>query len=210
MEITEIQKKILNDDKFLLSEIRKVQELYKLKNEIRWDQTRTDENLTESVAEHIFGMHVVADYFLPLEDPEHTWDWAKVHDMITWHDLDEVEIGDIISLRKTEAQMARERDIAQKVIDRMPLHMQKAVSVTLDEYIERQSPEAKFVKAIDKAEPVFELYRDGFGEVLKSIDRKYSQWDSIITKHVTSFPYINRFTDFVHEAANREGFFAAE
>lgn len=208
MTIQEIQKKLLTDEDFVVSEIRKIQELYKLKNEIRWAQSRQDKNLTESVAEHVYGMHIVADYFLPLENPEQTWDSAKIHQMITWHDIEEVEVGDIISLNKTEAQVNNERGAAQLVIERMPTHMQTKVEQTLDEYFAQETPEAKFVKALDKAEPIFEIYQEGFDQVLKSIGRKSDHWDKIITQRVALFPYMKRFAEVVHQRATAEGFFA--
>ena len=81
-------------DEEVLEEVKKIQYLYTLKREIRYAETRCDE--TESVAEHIYGMHICAMYFLPLEDPLCTWDKSRIFQMITLHDIDEIETGDVM------------------------------------------------------------------------------------------------------------------
>jgi len=55
MTITEIRDKILLDDAFVLSEVIKIQNVYRLKHEIRYAQDRVAGDLTESVAEHTWG-----------------------------------------------------------------------------------------------------------------------------------------------------------
>jgi 5'-deoxynucleotidase YfbR-like HD superfamily hydrolase len=97
MTTEQIRELVLNDDDFVLGEIRKLQNIYKLKHEIRYAQDRTKGDLTESVAEHTWGMHIIANYFLALEDDTADWNNEKIFQMITWHDLDEIVIGDIVS-----------------------------------------------------------------------------------------------------------------
>lgn len=207
-DLEDFKRRLLCDDDLVLSEVRRIQELFVLKNEIRWAQTRLDSNLTESVAEHVYGMHIVADYFLPIEDSEGMLNRERIHDMITWHDIDEIETGDILSLEKQQTRNNDELRAARNVISRMPKHMQNRVTSILKEYNEKVTPEALFVKAIDKAEPIFEIYRDGFDAVLKSINRREDHWDQIITHYVKQYPYIVRFTNLVRQWASADGFFA--
>jgi hypothetical protein len=68
MTITEIRQKLLASDEFVIAELQKVQTLYALKRVIRYNHTREHDVHTESVAEHVFGMHCLVEYFLPLED----------------------------------------------------------------------------------------------------------------------------------------------
>ena len=53
------EEKILDDILYLKS-------LYKLKSVIRSNLEREEDDLSESVAEHIYSLHILALYFLPL------------------------------------------------------------------------------------------------------------------------------------------------
>ena len=68
MTTPEIVEKIMTDEAFVLHEINTLASYYQLKHTIRWAHTRTEDE-TESVAEHIFGMHILIDYFYPLVFP---------------------------------------------------------------------------------------------------------------------------------------------
>ena len=50
----------------IMEDLKRLQYLYGLKKEIRYAQTRTQDDSTESVAEHIYGMHICGVYFLAL------------------------------------------------------------------------------------------------------------------------------------------------
>ena len=97
-----IREQILTSEDFVLSELRRIQYTYTLKHVIRYGIDRTEEYETESVAEHIYGLHVLADYFLPLEDLDSVMNQRRVHDLIQYHDIDEIETGDIVSYLKTD------------------------------------------------------------------------------------------------------------
>ncbi len=78
MTIEETREKILTDDAFVLEELRKLQYLYGQQQVIRSNLTRTEDIMTESVAEHIYGLTVLAHYFSLLEElPE--LNLARVH-----------------------------------------------------------------------------------------------------------------------------------
>ena len=207
MDITTIQQNILNDDTFVLSETERIQQLLQLKYEIRWEQSRATDNLSESVAEHVYGMHILAKYFLPLEDEAGELDSARIFSMITWHDIDEVITGDIITSKKTGD--TTDSDIAlATILASMPVHMRSEAETALTEYSQQETREAQFVKAIDKAEPVFEMIRPGFDAVLKQIDRKAPELEKYVVAYVKNFPYILRFVDVNRFKAEAEGQFS--
>lgn len=66
---------------------------------------------TESVAEHIYGMHILSSYFIKLEDVSNKWDYNKIQQLITWHDADEIETGYVITHRKTDADRAEAKNV---------------------------------------------------------------------------------------------------
>ncbi len=207
MSLEEVRKRILEDDAFVLEEIQKIRILYKLKKEIRYAQERHSEYDTESVAEHVYGMHVIAQYFLPLEDRKREWDKIKIFETITLHDIDEVETGDTVSHHKTEVHEKQAQEAFVKVLGQMPEHMQSAAKALIEEYEERQTIEAKFVKAIDKSEPLFEVWDEVYKGIMHGNNNSLDDHWRTKKKYIEEFPYIKRFVEVATDRLNNNGFF---
>lgn len=207
MTITEIRQKLLASDEFVIAELQKVQTLYALKRVIRYNHTREHDVHTESVAEHVFGMHCLVDYFLPLEDLEGEWQRSKIHSMIQYHDIDEIITGDTIGYLKSEQAHLGERLIQEKVIVTLPEIMQQYVREVTDEYEEQLSMESRFAKAIDKTEPIFHLYNQTGKTTLAVNQTTKDQNDRIKLPYVLDFPILKRFTEVMSKQFEKEGFF---
>jgi len=190
----------------ILEEVAKLQYCYGLKQEIRYGEGRLDQ--TESVAEHIYGMHVLASYFIELEDPQHSWDSKRIFEMITWHDMDELETGDVIGYKKTQADRERGANAMEVVLQKLPAAVSARVQDIVEEYESQGTIEARFVKALDKVEPLFHLYNENGKTIL--IRNKTTQADSrkIKDSYVAPFPYLRQFNDVINERMENEGFFA--
>ncbi len=210
MTLQETRKRILEDDEFVLSEVRKLQVLYVLKQEIRWARTRDVVEDTESVAEHVYGMFTLIEYFLPLEDSEEKWDREKIDRMALFHDIDEIETGDVLGYTKTEADRAHEREAMQRVITRLPETMRTKVIALTNEYEDQKSIESRFARAIDKMESSIHIYNDKGKEVVRANKTTYEQNKSIKDKYVEGFPYLKRFNKVIQNAMLDEGFFTPE
>lgn len=208
MTIEETREKILTDDDFVLSETKKIQYLYGLKTEIRYAYVRKEEVHTESVAEHVYGMHILANYFLPLEDSEHHLDWKKIYEMITFHDIDEVETGDMIGYLKTDAIRASEAAAAMRVIDRSPEVIKHNIKAALEEYEALETAEALFVKAIDRCEPIFHLYNAAGRKILERNQTTREQSEGLKRPYVQNLPYLKRFFEVTGAAMEKEGFYS--
>lgn len=195
---------------YVLNEIRKLQFFYGLKKEIRFGEKRTDELDFESVAEHVYGMFVMFEYFHPLEDTKCEWDVQKMKQMILFHDVDEVITGDKIGYEKTKEDREKESAAFEQVIESIPASMQQDVKDILLEYEKRETIESKFVKAIDKIEPTVHLLNDDGREQLHRINTTYKQNESIKLPYFHDFPTIKGF--YLHAAAymQRNGFFVEE
>lgn len=207
MDIAEIRRKILTDDEFVLEETKKIQYLYELKHETRYNLPREEAIASESVAEHIYGMHILASYFYTLEEYTKNSDLNKIQLMVTLHDIDEVETGDMIGYLKTDAIRAEESKAAEKVVLNMPIHMQKTAHLILSEYDSLKTPEAKFVKAIDRIEPIFQLYTVHGKETLHRNETKRYQSDDLKYPYIKDFPLMKRFVDIVGDRMYTEGFY---
>lgn len=208
MSIEALRNRILTDDAFVLEEIKRIRYLYRLKKEIRYALSRTETLETESVAEHIYGMHVIAQYFLPLEDVNGVWDTQKILEMITWHDIDEIETGDTISHHKTEIHLRAAQEALPKVIANLPDHIRAHVSELMDEYEARATPEARFTKAIDKCEPLFEIWEECYRTIMHENNNTVENHWATKRKYIEDFPYIMRFAEVATDRLIQNGFFA--
>jgi len=210
MNIAKTKEQILASDDFVLTEVRKLRVLYVLKKEIRYDLKRNQDCDTESVAEHVYAMHSLIDYFLPLEDPEGEWDELKIHKMAQYHDIDEIETGDIANIHITSADFANEQNAYKKVVELLPQSMQRKISDIVTEFNTQLSPEAKFVKAIDKIESLIQMYDEAGKQWQqeKQIDRKILA--KFVQDYMQPFPVINRFQSVITDRYENEGFFYKE
>ena len=191
----------------ILSEVKKLQYLYGLKHEIRYGQTRHDNDLTESVAEHIYGMHLLAHYFLPLENPAGDWDKLRIFSMITIHDLDEIETGDTNAYLKTTNMYDAEKFAREKVIGNSPFHLQNHIRSLSDEYETRTTPEARFVKAIDAFEPLIQIYGQ-FGKDVMNINKTTpEQSRRIKDKYIVPFKIMDIYNQTIQGSMIDEGYF---
>ena len=203
-EIT--RRQILESDEFVLSEFRKLQYLYGLKREIRFNETRTCTGMGESVAEHIYGMMVSANYFLPLENIDGTWDQAKIFKMITWHDIEELEVGDMIGYLKTPERIAEETVAEKDAVAKAPSSMHHEMLTVLEEYAERCTPEARFVKAIDKMDSLLQMYTDRGKAVVTGMGSTLQQHNDNKVPHMKDWPYLFRFKEIITARMVDEGF----
>lgn len=123
----------------------------KLKNVIRtgWKDWKVQKERLESVAEHIFGVQMLA--IAIQSEYKYDIDIMKVIFMLAVHELEEIYIGDL-----TQFQISKEEKekighfAASKVLDNL-LSKQEIMSLIL-EFDERKTKEANFAYHCDKLE----------------------------------------------------------
>lgn len=194
----------------ILGDLRKLQYLYGLKKVIRYAQDRHEEDSTESVAEHIYGMHILAQYFLPLENPEGSWDKSRIYEMITIHDADEIETGDVLGYTKTDEIRAQELDSMKITISKAPKHIQADFTALAEEYEAKETIEARFARAIDKIEPLVHIYNEEGRQILAKNKTTADQTWRIKEPYIGEFPFIKVFAEVVHNDMIRAGYFYDE
>lgn len=149
-----------------IAEMERIRVFYTLKSVMRYGSTRDTSVHSESVAEHLYGMQLLAEYFLPLDDPEGLLDVGRIRELILFHEIGEIETGDISFHLKTDDIKMEERRAAARVADKLPQAFQK---LALDRFLEFDtlaSPEACFTDAIDKVEPIFQVFDPSIGLTL--------------------------------------------
>lgn len=194
-------------DEEVLREMRRIRELYRLKSTMRYESVRDTSVHSESVAEHLFGMLILAEYFYPHEDPEGALDRARVTQLILYHDVGEALTGDVIFSKKREGHEARERAAVREIAQRAPAAIRPHILDRFREYDSLASREAAYAYAIDKIEPIFELLDNSmFSYVQHGITFE------VATKRkreaTERFPYMRRFLDAWASYAIKENVFA--
>jgi putative hydrolase of HD superfamily len=183
---------------------------YQLKRTLRYATERNFSVHSESVAEHVFALLYLTHYFLPLEDPEGKLDVAKVHSLLLFHDFGEIAHGDIPYHLKTREHEEREQEAAKDVFASLPHPLGAEGYEYWKDYEFQKSPEAQFVYALDKVEPLFELldpvnersmHRLKFGYEV-NIERKL--------KATQRFPVMRRFAVALSDDMRRRSVFWVE
>lgn len=128
----------------------------------RHNALRFDANRFENDAEHSWSVAFVASSLAPQIDP--TLDVGKVCQFATIHDLVEVHAGDTSNFAdasKKATKEQREEDALRKL--EQELTALPWIVATVQEYESQASPEAQFVKSVDKLLPLlFDYVEEGF------------------------------------------------
>lgn len=210
MTLNEIREKIMTDDEFVMEEVRRLQYLHQLKTVIRSNLKREEEIKTESVAEHIFTMMILADYFSKVEEFEKSLNMQRVYELITWHDIDEIETGDVVGYHKTDTDRAMEKVAQETVINTAPLAQKENVRTALLEYRDQKTSEARFVKAIDKIDPVFMILNENGKKICEVTPMTEEQHTRIKIPYIKDYPYIMRFFEVTRDELRKGGYFVMQ
>src|SRR5258708_4718209 len=88
---------------------------YKMKRTLRYATERDFTVHSESVAEHVFALIFLAQYFLRVEKSVKKVDRVKLYEILLFHDFGEILNGDIPYHLKSKAHEKAERADAKKV-----------------------------------------------------------------------------------------------
>ncbi len=115
-----------------------------------------DKSRQENTAEHSWHAAMAALLLVPFANEP--VDINKVIKMLLIHDLIEIEAGDtfVYDLEAAKAQEAKENEAARRIfMELAPPDQGPALLGLWEEFEARQTPEAKFAKAIDRFMPIF-------------------------------------------------------
>ena len=196
----------LSDEEILVI-ARQLRAGYRMKHTLRYASTRPSEH-SESDAEHVYGLLLLLQYFLPLENPERTWNRERIYGMLLYHDFPEIIHGDVAYHLKTPEQIAQEHAAAPVAFKLLPEPLASEGMALWQEYEVCVTPEAKFVHALDKIEPMFEIFE--FSPGTESMHRLKFTYDMHLGKKLKAtecFPVMRRFVMVVSEEMRRQGVF---
>ncbi len=191
----------------ILKEAKRLRVGYRLKRTLRYNTERNHEEHSESVAEHIFALLYLAEYFLRNEEFAEPLDALKVHQLLLFHDFEEIKNGDVVSYYKAPDHAEQSRRAAEEVFSSLPSSLREPGLAAWREYDERRTPEARFCYALDKIEPLFELFDEVNERSMKRLKVTYAMHVSNKFHVVADYPLMKRFTEVLSEDERRRGIF---
>ena len=105
----------------------------------------------ESVAEHSWRMAVMA---MLIKDEFPGMDMERVIKLCLIHDLGEAVTGDVASFLKTDDHRKNEAAALEDILSGLPSDVAEEFAAMFAELEERQTPEARLCKALDRLEAV--------------------------------------------------------
>jgi putative hydrolase of HD superfamily len=114
-----------------------------------------DGSRAENTAEHSWHAALSAQVLAPFANE--AVDVDKVSRMLLVHDLVEIEAGDTFIYDEESAALQEDAELeaAREVFGRLPVEQGQALNALWEEFEARETPEAKFAKAIDRFMPLF-------------------------------------------------------
>lgn len=113
----------------------------------------------ENSAEHSWHLAVAVLLFEPLAR-ERDLDLQRALEMALLHDLPEIGAGDtyVYDSAGRESQEAREREAAAEIFGKLPAEQNAQFRARWDEFEELKTPEARFVRGLDRLLPILLNY----------------------------------------------------
>lgn len=141
-----------------------IKEVDKLKNVMRKSRNISNERF-ENDAEHSWHVCMMA---MTLQKHSNVRiDIARVLQMLIIHDLGEIYSGDTIVYAKGDDHRRDELESANKLFSMLGPTRHRELHALLVEFEARETPDAKFANAVDRAEPILQNIHNG-GETWNS------------------------------------------
>ncbi|PIN74967.1 hypothetical protein COV17_04430 [Candidatus Woesearchaeota archaeon CG10_big_fil_rev_8_21_14_0_10_36_11] len=184
-----------------MENIHKLRKFYKLKEV---ERTAPVCGRKESAAEHSWSSLILADYFMSIIKAK--IDRVKVYELLMYHDVVEIETGDINIINRAERKNKKENEMnaMKKLKGDFPNAIKNKVWDLFVEFEEQKTVEAKFAKAIDgfDAEVHFLDYKKDWKGWTPELVRELKSWDN-----VKEFPELEDAYEAILSFAEKEGYF---
>jgi len=130
-----------------MKSIHQLRKLYQLKCVERANSVKTRK---ESSAEHSWSSLILADYFLN-RMKNYQMDRLHVYELLMYHDVVEIEAGDICISKEKERETKKEKEMqaAHILKEHFPKELGQKFFNLFHEFEEGKTKESRFAKAID-------------------------------------------------------------
>ena len=184
-----------------MKELEQLHHLQRLKDILRYEG---HEEVQDSTADHVYGCMILAEHFLPAYPDLNR---ERVYRLLIHHDLVEIEAGDTPVYDKEAVATKKEREqlAFAQLLDKVPDTIRDDMNSFYQEYEKKETPEAKFVNAIDKLEALIQMGRTSTNWAKHGWSEEYLR--SIKDHHMKPFPVIWEFYDEMMKHLKEKGYF---
>lgn len=144
-----------------------------------------DISIREPLLEHVGHLPIIANFLYPHIEHRDSVDLGKALIMLSFHDIGETLVGDVLKYRKTKSHDESEHKATRKLLD--PFYFSY-----WQEYEERKTLTAKFAKSVDSIAPLlheldnmphtikrFIHFKFGLQDIDK-LKRPHFAWDGVL------------------------------
>ncbi len=170
----------------------------------------SDGSRHENSAEHSWHLAVAVLLFEPLAR-ERNLDLQRALELALLHDLPEIGAGDtyVYDNAGRETQEAREQQAADEIFGLLPADQNAQFRARWDEFESLQTPEAKFVRGLDRLLPILLNFTTG-GRAWKEHSIRTDQVRELNLPALESAPALRTYCETLIEDAARLGFLQVE
>ena len=180
--------------------INKLRKFYKLKHVERAGPVG---DRMESSAEHTWSALILADYFLSIMKEK--LDRLKVYELLMYHDVVEIETGDIPvhHIEKRDNKKEEEKAAAHILKEHIPPALKDKFIKLFEEFEDGETREAKFAKAIDALDALVHFldYKEAWKGWTEEMVHKFHG------KKIIHFPETKDAFEKMLEYCREQGFF---
>ncbi len=146
----------------LAQQIAFIVEADKLKNVLRRTPL-TDASRLENSAEHSWHLALTALVLIEYAAPQ--TDVLRVLELVTVHDLVEIDAGDTFAYDVTANRTKTERELvaADRIFGLLATDQATRLRALWNEFEEQQTPESRYAHAIDRLQPLLQNMQSGGG-----------------------------------------------
>jgi len=168
------------------------------------------ENRLENDSEHSYQLAILAWYLIESNGWSLDKDLAIKYCLI--HDLTEVYAGDVdphtANRQEKEAKALREAEAAKMIEERLPEC--PSISMLIQQYEKKKDPESKFVYALDKIQPILNVFLDS-GDYYHKYNVTFEKWFDYNRDKISVSPEVTvYFEELVKFLETRKELFAPE
>ncbi len=183
-----------------MKSINQLRKLYHLKHVERMNSVL---GRKESSAEHTWSCLILADYFL--NQMNEKIDRLKVYELLLYHDVVEIEAGDIPihHVKERENKKEKEQKAFEKVKKDFPPELKEKFTKLFKEFEEQKTKEAKFARAVDRLDALIhemDYKEDWKGWTEKQVRKFYEE-------EIKDFPIIKEAFEKILKYVVEEGYY---
>ncbi len=205
--MTHLPRELTSTDR-LARQLAFVVEIDKLKQVFRQTYLM-DESRKENDAEHSWHFAMMASLLAEYAADE--IDLFRVVKMALLHDLVEIDAGDVVvyDAAARAGQAEKEQAAAERIFGLLPDDHRDELRALWEEFEARQTPEARFAKAVDRLGPILHNYcTQGRAWQEHGVTRRLA---AETNRHIADgSPALWAFVERLFEDAEQRGYFAAE